>query len=177
MKITDELLREVDINEDDLDLEIQRQPAKFCFWGARFARAIRRHAREKLALHELRAQVGKTYRNRMAQESPQTRVTNDMVDTFVTLTPEYQEQTKAVAEAEYQENLLSAAKEAFRQRSQMLLQLARMKMDEMIQSDYSINKRELEGRKDEFEKRHSTDGILGGRKSERRDRSTPGTDI
>ncbi len=157
----------MDINEEDIDLEMQRQPAKFCFWGARFARAARTHAREKLALKELAAQIGKTFRNHMAEKQPQTRVTNDMVSTFVVNTPEYQEQERKVIEAEYQENFLNVAREAFRQRAQMILQLCRHQMDEMIQSDFKISKREMEGRAEEYEKRHPTEGILGGKKRER----------
>lgn len=167
MKITEELLREVDINEADIDLEMQRQPAKFCFWGARYSRAARNHSRSKLALKELAARIGKDYRIKMREEEPQTRVTNDMVSTFVVNIPEYQAQERAVIEAEYQENFFNVAREAFRQRAQMILQLCRHQMDEMIQSDFKINKTEMEGRKEEYEKRHPTEGILGGKKRER----------
>lgn len=166
MKSSEELLREIDINEDDIDLEMSRQPAKFCYWGARYARAARTHSREKLALRELAAQIGKSYRTKMKEVDPQTRVTNDMVSTFVVNTPEYQKQERVVIEAEYQENFLNVAREAFRQRAQMILQLCRHQMDEMIQTDFTIHKNELEGRAKEHTIR--TDGILGGKKTNER---------
>jgi len=138
--------KDLDINEDDLDLEVQRQPSKYAYWGAQYARVARRAARQKLALKTLEAKIGRDFRNYMKKHEPQTRVTEGMVSTFVLLNEEHQTQSQRVIEAEYEENILTVARDAFRQRAQMLLQLARLKMDELIQSDFKINKRELEQR-------------------------------
>ncbi|NIO36085.1 hypothetical protein GTO27_00075, partial [Candidatus Bathyarchaeota archaeon] len=87
----------------------------------------------------------------MKKHEPQTRVTEGMVSTFVTLDEGCRAQSQRVIDAQFEEDVLSSAKEAFRQRAQMLLQLGRLKMDEMIQSDFSIGKKELEERTKEWE--------------------------
>jgi len=168
-----EIAKELDINPDDLNFEMQRQPAKFAYWGALYSRSLKKLQAQKMALNELEAKLSRDYRLAMADREPNTRITESMVRTFVILTDEYKEQAKRVIYAQHEADLLETAKRAFQQRASMLLELGRTRREEMFGTDMNIFTKEA---RDRYEKRHKEGdkeravatakfkGLLGGKK-------------
>lgn len=141
------------INDDDLEREFQRQASKFAYYGALYARASKKHAREKLKLKELEATLSRDYRNFMKENEPKTRITESMVTTFMVTTDDWKEQSGKVIQAAHEEDLLGVAKEGFRQRAQMLIQLAKLKTDELWQTDLTAFTNEMKGRAQDYKRR------------------------
>ena len=151
----EEIMAELEINEGRMSQEVTRQPSKFAYWGSLASRASKKLSKQKLALSVLKAQLGRDYRLMMKDREPNTRITEAMVDTFVITTEDFLNQANTVIYAQHEDDMLNVAKEAFRQRANMLLQLAKMQMEEMYETDMKIFKKETEGR---YEDRKSNKG-------------------
>lgn len=170
-RLFEEIMAELEINEDAMNRELIRQPSKFAYWGALCARASKKLAKQKLELAELKARLGRDYRLMMKEKEPNTRVTESMVDTFVITTEDFQKQANTVIYAQHEDDILTIAKESFRQRANMILQLARMRAEEMYETDMTIFKKEAKGRYEDKigtqEAVHKFKGLLGGKSNER----------
>lgn len=144
-----EINRGLEINPDRFDIEIMRQPPKFCYWGIQSVKATKRLARGKKLLKELVAKLSKDYRIYMRKTSPNTNVTKPMIEEFVFLHEDYKDLADQVIQATYEADLLEVAKNSFFQRYKMLEEMGRERRNELYQTDFAIYKKEIEGRMQE----------------------------
>ena len=146
-EISANLQKDLDIDDTNLDGELLKHPAKYFYWGHIFARAARKARKEKLRLKELEAFLSKEFRDKMATESPSTRVTEKMISEYLLGHPDYLDQEKKLIEAEYVSDMLEVGKFAMYFRQQSLIELRKMSAEERQYGS------ELEAMKSEFAER------------------------
>jgi hypothetical protein len=148
LTLEQELANEIAIDDLKLDEEMLRQPSKFFYWGSQWARAMRRLAKEELILKELESNLSKEFREMMANSKPDLRVTEKMINEYTASHPDYLTQTKTVMDWENTERLLNIAKEAMRQRYQVILDLRKYSLEAKIYGDeFKAMSKEYEQRK------------------------------
>jgi len=142
-----DLAKELEIDETKLEEELIRQPSKFFYWGALWARASRLRRKSRLQMKEKEASLCKAFRERAAEETPGLRITEKMLNDYLYTHPEYLQAEKDLIDKEYMDDLLSIAKEAFKERHQTLLELRRTVVEERAYgSEIEAMRRELEER-------------------------------
>lgn len=145
--ISEDLRKDLEIDDTNLDGELLKHPSKYFYWGHIFARANRRARKEKLKLKELEAMLAKNFRDNMATEAPGTRVTEKMVTEFMYGHPDYLAQEKAVIDGEYVAEMLEVGKFAMYFRQQSLIELRKMSAEDRQYGD------EIKAMRAEFDER------------------------
>lgn len=173
-QLYEEVSRQLEINLDNIGEELSRQPSRYAYWGAMAAHASKKLARQKLNLAEVKAKLARDYRIAMADNEPNVRVTESMVDAFVTVTDEFKDQIQKVIYAQHEDDLLSVAKEALRQRAQMLLELGRQRREEMYEEGGLTIYKEDRGKNTTAARNFR--GLLSGKKEYDRARTPAGED-
>jgi hypothetical protein len=135
----------------------------YAYWGAMGAHASKKLARQKLELAEIKARLAREYRIAMAADDPKIRVTESMVESFTLSTDDYKDQMQKVIYAQHEDDLLAIAKEGFRQRAQMLMELGRQKREEMYEEGgLQILRKEDRGKDTTASRKFQ--GLLNGKK-------------
>ena len=145
--ISEDLRKDLEIDDTNLDGELLKHPAKYFYWGHIFARANRRAKKEKLKLKELEGMLAKNFRDNMATASPGTRVTEKMVTEFMFGHPDYLAQEKSVIDSEYMSDMLEVGKFAMYFRQQSLIELRKMSAEDRQYGD------EIKAMRAEFDER------------------------
>lgn len=115
-------VEDLDVDEGHINDALIAQPARFVFWAklAAVARVIYEQA--KLELEKYDAQLYTFKRNE--KETAGEKVTERQLETMVSLDVHHQDKVTAVLRAKLQYDHLDSVKEAFLQRSQMLMSVS-----------------------------------------------------
>lgn len=146
-KLEQEIQQELAIDDTHIEGEMKRQPGKFFYWGTLQAKAANRVRNEKARLDASKAEEAKTFKENTLKEDSKIRITERMLDDYLDLNETIRGRKNALIEAQYSEELLSTAVEAFRQRHYSIVELAKSKESErMAQNEFSLMKREYEAK-------------------------------
>lgn len=122
------------INDAHLSRELKEQSAKFSYWAAAAAIKSQEYLQAKHTLAVKEAVLGREINEKLLQlkkVDPNTRASDKVVKDRVVAHPDYAEAFRTVLELGVEEGIAQGAKEAFRQRAQMLLEMARAERAEM----------------------------------------------
>lgn len=126
------------INHDllirDVNQEMKDQSSKFAYWGASHSIKLEEYQSAKVRLSEEEAKLSKVVEHNLMEAKKtdsRVRITDKVVRANVVLDPAYRLIQKKVLELNLEEGILSVAKEAFRQRSHLLLEMARQERYEL----------------------------------------------
>jgi len=156
LKVEEEIQKALEINVDSIAEELQEQSATYFYYSCSWAMASRKRRHQKLALETTRARLGQEFKEKMRQEDAKVRITERMLDDYLSEKPEYQQALKDYFQAEYVESMLEVAKDAFRQRAQMLNELSRSHSDEKFYgSEFKVMKAEMEQRDEKVQKKRA----------------------
>lgn len=145
--VEEQIREELEINQGDLIRELTNQPAKFYYWGALWAAASRAKRNQRLMKQEVEARLTKEFRELMAETKPTERVTENMIKMYLNGHPEMIDSEKELVRREYTEDLLAMAKDAMKERHQILLEISRRNLEEQFYGDeYKAMREELEAR-------------------------------
>jgi len=151
--LEEEIQEDLDIDDTQLDQELSKQPSKYFYYGATWAKSSRLRRKERLRLRELEATLCNAFRAKMAETNPGTRVTEAMLNNYLYNHPDYLKQEQVAIQAEYGEELMSIVKEAFKQRSQSLLELFRSNKEaEYYGNEFTAMRKEFEAGVDDKRK-------------------------
>jgi len=141
-----EIQDELSIDETKLEEEVVRQPSKSFYWSAMWARAAKARRRQQLRLRELEATLTQQYRAGIAADDPKFRVTERIVEDYLVQHPDYKAEKILTIDKEYAEDMLSVAKDGFRQRGQALIELIRLLKDDgrASRDELEIMRKEME---------------------------------
>jgi hypothetical protein len=146
-KIEDQITDQLEINPTEVMNELLEQPARFFYWGSLWARASRKKRGTKLALKEKEAKLTADFRINLAETDPTTRVTENMIKTYLGNHPDMTTLETTVIKDEFIEEELAVAKDAMKQRHQVLLEISRMQNEEKFYgNEYRNMRNELETR-------------------------------
>lgn len=155
-KVEEEIQEALSINTEDLVTELKEQPSTMFYWGCSWALAARKRRLEKMKLKEVEARLGNEYKIILKREDPKVRVSERMLDDYLAGEPIYQEALKAYLQSEYVESMLEVAKDSFKQRGQMLIELSRSHGDEKYYGNiYGAMKEEMEIRDEKVKQRRN----------------------
>jgi len=130
--LEEQIADELKIEEAQLRKELKNQPSRFFQWARLWARASIVKKMSWLRLEETEARISREFRRRMAGEESKPRVTEKTINEFVVSDPSYIEAREAYFKAEYKENILAAARDAFQQRHQSLSELYKGQSEEKL---------------------------------------------
>lgn len=130
LKVENEIQKELEIDEKDISSELGRQPSKFFYWATTWALASRKSRKIRLKRREVEARLSKEYRLVMKEDDPKLRVTEKILDDYLAEHSEYKVACEEEIQAEYMADMLGVAKEAFKVRSQALVELSRSSIEE-----------------------------------------------
>lgn len=147
-RIETKIQEDLAIDETKLDEELQRQSARFFYYATLWSRATRKARIAKIKLDETEAGICRQYREEMAVNDPKTRVTEKMLDDFCAEHPVMKAAKEEWIEAEYLQDVLGVAKDAFWQRNQALVNLYKNKSEESFYANGG-----LEAMQEEVERR------------------------
>ena len=133
---------EIIINDTDLNTEFIHQASKFNKFATTEAQAKAKLMNAKLRLEIVDAEITKKVREDFTKSG--VKATEKMVNSEVILSKEYQAAQKALIKASCDADIAKAAKEAFMQRKDMLIQLGSAKRAEMDHSGLSIREQAKE---------------------------------
>lgn len=153
MEIADAL----SIDETKLSEELIRQFSLFFYYATGWALAAKKRRVIKLQVREVEASLTREFRERMIVENSGLRVTEKMISDYLAEHQKYKEAATDQITAEYIEDMLSAGKDAFKQRGQVLLELSRNSGD-LSANEFSTMKalrEELEAREETKPKRRT----------------------
>jgi hypothetical protein len=128
--LEEQIADELKIDEAQLQKELKNQPSRFFQWARLWAKASIVKKMSWLRLKETEATVSKEFRCRMAEEESKPRVTEKTINEFLTSDPSYIEAREAYFKAEYKINILAAAKDAFQQRHQSIIEMYKDQSEE-----------------------------------------------
>lgn len=120
-----EISEALSINETKINEELLRQPSLFYYYSVGWALAAKKRRMVRLQVRETEAILTREFRELMTSENPALRLTEKIVNDYLAEHPKYKEAAIEQIKAEYTEDMLSAAKDAFKQRGQALLELSR----------------------------------------------------
>lgn len=141
------------INESEIRAELIDQPSQYFYYSCGWALATRKRRLEKLALKETEAKLGRQFKELVRTEDPKARVTERMLDDWLAENEEYKRALQSLISAEYVSEMLEVAKDAFKQRSQVLIELARSDKEEKYWGDQTVLLEKEMMRRDEKIKR------------------------
>ena len=130
---------EVEINDQDLNNEFKTQAAKFARYAEMEAQAKAKLMAAKLRLEVVDSEMSKKFREKFQSEG--TKPTEKMIQSEVLVSKQYQVAHQALINATRDVDLARAAKEAFMQRKDMLIQLGSTRRLEMEQIGMNIKER------------------------------------
>ena len=130
---------EVIINEYDLNTEFKNQAAKFAIFAEQEAMIKAKVMTAKLRVEVVNAELTKSIRERLTASG--IKPTEKMIESEVILSKEYQAAQHALISATRDAEVARAAKEAFMQRKDMLIQLGSAKRMEAEHLGMSIKER------------------------------------
>ena len=153
LAIESEIQEALQINTDDIITELKEQPSLYYYYACGWALATRKRRLQKMKLNETEAKLGNEFKQLLKDDDPKVRVTERMLDDYLSENPTYQEAVNALIQSEYMESILEVAKDAFKERYGALIELSKSQKDEAIYgSEFAIMKTEME-RRDEKVKR------------------------
>lgn len=158
-----EVQEELEIDDTKLNEEMIRQPSKFYYWAANWARAARSKRKQRIKVRETESTLSADFRKKMTGDSPGTRVTEKMIEDYLYAHPTYKEELINLVDKEHAEDVFSNVKDAFKERHQVLLELSRTAKDEQLYGD------ELKAMKQEFDAREAKKIGKRGRKQVQED--------
>lgn len=124
--VTEERLQEdLAINDEDLATELREQATKFFYWGSLWARALKAERQQKLKVQEAEATLSQEFRRHMLETEPGVRVTERMLNEYVSNHPQYTEEQQQYIKLEYIADLFNIARIAFESRGRMLTELSK----------------------------------------------------
>jgi hypothetical protein len=115
-------VEDLGVDEGHINDALIAQPARFVFWAKLSAIARVIHEQAKLELEKYDAQLYTFKRNE--KESAGEKVTERQLETMIIQDVHHQERVTAVLRAKLQYDHLDSVKEAFLQRSQMLMSVS-----------------------------------------------------
>jgi len=129
--MTDELKKGVEgqisealrINETKIEEELLRQPSLFFYWSMGWALAARKRRMHKLAARRVEAELTKEFRLTMSRENPGLRLTEKMINDYLSEHPTFQESQTELIKSEYTEDMLNIASVALKEKHQILIEL------------------------------------------------------
>jgi len=155
-KVEEEIQEALTINTEDLATELKEQPAIYFYWSCSWALAARKRRNQKMKLKEAEAKLGRAFKELLRADDPKVRVSERMLDDYLAERPEYQEVLKEFTQSEYIESMLEVARDAFKQRGQMLIELSRSHSEDRIYAnEYKIMEGELDRRDEKTRRKRS----------------------
>lgn len=146
--------KDLDINMDDLNNELIKQPSKYAYYATLSEYAHKRVAEIENEINVTYSQIYNqivTANNQLeAEESEKDKkekpkkaekLTETAIKNMIVNRKSYNELVKQQIEMEYLYNILKAAKNAFEQRCQMLIQLGSISRTEMNNAVISIKEK------------------------------------
>ena len=130
LKVENEIQKELEIDESNIVNELIRHPSKFFYWATTWALASRKSRKIRLKRREVEARLSKEYRIVMREDDPKFRVTEKILDDYLAEHSDYKAACEEEIQAEYMADMLGVAKEAFKVRSQALVELSRSMVEE-----------------------------------------------
>jgi len=122
------------VNDTQLSRELKEQAPKFSYWGEAHAIKLHEFQVQKKELGELEAEIGTlaeaTLRDLKAKDA-KLRITDKVIRDNVVTNDQYKEEHQKLLDLGLEESILSVAKEAFRQRAQLILEMARQERYEL----------------------------------------------
>lgn len=141
IELTEEIKQDLAIN--DLEKDLVRQASKFFYWATLKAKAAERARKERLALDELKARLGREYRD----TNQGTRVTERMLDDYLDEHEDIKKAKSLLIQAQYVDEMLETAVEAFRERHYAMIELLKVRESEkMMQNEFDAMKKDFEKR-------------------------------
>jgi hypothetical protein len=130
-----DLSTDLDINQGDINQELTDQPALFAWHGvlAELAKHSATQAKNAMEVHG-------ALLDKMIREQAEKKPSEDQIKSMIRLTPSYKEKEQLYFEAKKNEGILGIAKEAFVQRSSMLISISANLRGES-DTDLAINKK------------------------------------
>lgn len=154
--VEDEIREALLINDDDLIKELKEQPSLYFYYSALWSRAAKKRRTQKMQLKEVEARLGKVLRERVRADDIKAKVSERMLDDYLAEQEEYKQILRDYTQAEYVESLLEVAKDAFKQRGQLLVELSRSNRDEKVYgNEMNIMKAEMERRDEKVKAKRS----------------------
>ena len=144
-----EIQTDLEINEDNLPEELVNQSSDMFYWGSMWARAAKARRKSKLELDILDASLSKEFREIMLKTNPEVRVTERMLNEYLNGHPKMQEGHQKFINASYLEDMFGVANTAFKQRGQVLLELAKSNAENKFYENELRTMREDFERKEE----------------------------
>lgn len=126
------------IDDTQLSRELKEQASKFAYWGAAHAIKLNEYQVKKTELEEEGARLSRTIEydlKESKEQDPKVRITDSVIKTEVSISKGYSEIKRELLGLALEEGVLSTAKEAFRQRGQALLEMARNERNELSQPE------------------------------------------
>lgn len=117
-----DLIAELRINDNNLNTEIEQQPAKFAWFAVLYNHAVSTYDKLYEYKKEVYAKLDKRVRQRL--EDRGQRVTDKKVDAIIRRSTAYKKITNRVLDARHDMNILQYVVESFRQRKDMLQSLS-----------------------------------------------------
>jgi len=146
-ELEEQIRKELDIDDTNIDGEVKRQAGKFFYWGTLLAHAAQRTRATKSHVDAIKADEAKKYKEQLAKEDPKIRVTERMLDDFLDTNPVVTAVKDSLIAAQYKEQMLDVAVDAFRQRHYALIELSKGRESErMMQNEYNLMKKDYEAR-------------------------------
>ena len=150
IKIETQIQEELNIDETKLEEELQRQSARFFYYATLWSKATRKARIAKIKVDETEAKICKQYREDMVISDSKTRVTEKMLDEYCAEHQDMKTAREEWIEAEYLQDVLGVAKDAFWQRNQALVNLYKNKSEESFYANGGLDamQGELERRRE-----------------------------
>jgi len=135
------------INEDDIANDLIDQPALYYYYACGWAIAAKQRRLSKIRLKEIEAELGREYKELVRSEDSKARVTERMLDDYLAEHPIYKESLTNLIQAEYKEAIFEVAKDAFKERYGVLIELSKSRGEEKFYAnELSVMKKEMERR-------------------------------
>ncbi len=155
LQVENEIKGALEINSDELDIELQEQPSLYYYYACGWAVSSKRRRMLKMKLKETEAELGNEFKHILKADDPKARVTERMLDDYLSQHPKYREALVNLIQAEYMESVFEVAKDAFKERYGALIELSKSRGEEKIYgNEMKILRDEME-RRDEKVKRRS----------------------
>lgn len=133
-KLLTKIQADVKIDDTRLSNELKEQSSKFAYWSAGSAIKMQEYQSKKREIVEKEARLSRDMERKLnieKQNDPKIRITDKVIKDCVNLDPVYKSLQEEAIQLGLEYDILNGAKEAFRQRAQMLLEMCRTERAEM----------------------------------------------
>lgn len=145
--LEEQISKDLEIDDTNIDGELKRQPGRFFYWASLKAKAAQRVRQERASLDTMRAETGKKFKEAMAVEDPKLRVTERLLDDYLDINEDVAKRKASLISAQFNEDILDVAVDAFRQKHYALVEISKSKETERIaQNEFNLMKKDFEAR-------------------------------